>query len=294
MSFTARLIITDLCALMRPQGQGELHVLLVKAIPSTPDQEAAGMHRHDPLLGISPGHLSPDPGNRTPDRFVPELTGDTLAIFDIPGEELAFSTLSPLEFESDPLPATREPGSLQEERNLNWIVSLKSFSNSPVRPDLDDLTNGPVISRIRIAGGRVTCKRVVRDANGGYQKFDFRSDPANGTAVPSRALGDLVQVELIMPSIEENGGNPQIVSSSGRGIYILPATNAPAVNLVVGNMTLDPQVPAPEGLAPHFRWFYELLQPPPAIPTRVIPFVASSGPLNASRPNAPCPQILME
>ncbi|HTG31315.1 MAG TPA: hypothetical protein VLB76_00190 [Thermoanaerobaculia bacterium] len=288
----ARIIFTDLCALVRPSPQ-ELDVLLVDARLPTPEQEAAGMHRHEPLLGVPIKHLSLDPANRPPDRLVPELGGDTLALFELSREELGISTPSLMDVVSYPLPLAT-PRSLLEEETLDWIakVSPSPFSLATLHSAcLGNLSTGPVISRVKITGGRVTCKRVIR-ADGQYRQFEFRSAPGVPPVGTRRALGDLVQVELAMPSTEENNG-PQITSSSGIGISILsPADDSP-VNLLVGNLGLDSQISLSEGVATHFRWFYELLQSPPSLMERLIPFASPLGPLTV-RPTSPCPMIMVE
>jgi hypothetical protein len=287
MAFTARIVFTDLCALVRPSSQ-ELDVLLVDARSPTPEQETAGMHRHEPLLGIPIKHLSLDPANRTPDRLVPELAGDALALFELSREELEFSTPSLLDVVSYPL-SLATPRSRLEEETLDWIAALGplGFALTTLHPAvLGNLANGPVVSRVKITGGRVTCKRVIRD-NGQCRQFEFRSAPGASPAGARRALGDLVQVEFTMPSVQENNG-PQITSSSGTGISILPNADGSPVDLLVGNMTLDPQLLSSEGSATHFRWFYELLQSPPPFLERVIPFVSALGPLTTTKTSI-CP-----
>src|SRR3954452_18027486 len=206
MAFTARIVFTDLCALVRPSSQ-ELDVLLVDARSPTAAQEAAGMHRHEPLLGVPVKNLSLDPANRSPDRLVPKLDGDALALFELSHEELGISTPSLLDVVSYQLPFA-VPRSPLEEETLDWIARLSPspFSLTTLNPaNLGSLSTGPVISRMKITGGRVTCKRVTRD-NRQYQQFDIRSAPGAPPVGGPRALGDLVQVELSMPSVEENNG----------------------------------------------------------------------------------------
>jgi hypothetical protein len=287
MAFSARIVFTDLCALVRPSPL-ELDFLLVDARSPSPEQEAAGMQRHEPLLGISIKHLSLDPVSRSPDRLVPELGGDVLALFELSREELEFLTPSLLDVVSYPLPLA-VPRSRLEEETLDWIAALGplGFAPTALHPAaLGNLATGPVVSRVKITGGRVTCKRVIR-GDGQCRQFEFRSAPGATPVGGCRALGDLVQVEFTMPSIEENNG-PQITSSSGRSISILSPLDGSPVDLLVGNMTLDPPLLTSEGSATHFRWFYELLQSPPPLLERVIPFVSALGPLTASKPSV-CP-----
>ena len=286
MAFTARIVFTDLCALVRPSPQ-ELYVLLVDARSPTPEQKAAGMQRHKPLLGVPTKNLSLDPANRRADRLVPELRGDTLSLFKISREELVLSTPSLLDIVSYPLPLIA-PRSRLEEETLDWIAALRplGFTTATLHPAaLGNLAVGPVASRVKISGGRVTCKRIIRDGNR-CRQFDLKKEPGAPSIGARRALGDLIQVELTMPSVEENKG-PQIISSSGAGIYILPSLDDSPVDLLIENMALDPR-PISGDAAPHFRWFYELLKTPPPLLERTIPFAASPG-LFTSASGAICP-----
>lgn len=288
MAFPIRLVFTDLCAYFHLSST-ELAVILVDAKSPTEDQAAAGMHPHEPVLVVPVKYLSLDPANRSPDRLVPELGGDALAVFVLDREELQLATPSATDFVNYPL-TSAVPLSCLEEKSLAWIASLEQLGFTPdaLSPAvLGDLSAGPVAARVKVAGGRVTCSRVIR-VGSHYRQFEFRSTPAGPLVGGRRALGDLVEVELTMPSVEENGG-PQITSSAGGDVSILEPADGSKVDLLVGNMTLDPALLASGGsAATHFRWFYELLQSSPPPLQRVIPFSAALGPLTSSGPQI-CP-----
>ena len=291
MAFPVRLVFTDLCAYVRTSAE-EMMVLLVDARSPTEAQEAVGMHRHEPVLAVPVQHLSSDPANRSPDRLVPELGGDALAVFALDREELRLSSPSPLDVASQAC-TSAVPLSCVDEKTLNWIAAMNQLGfgkDNLVPAALGDLGAGPVASRVKISGGRVTCERVIR-MNGQYRQFEFKSAPAAQPVGHRRALGDLVAVEFTMPSVEENGG-PQITSSSGQGVFILAPAAGSRVNLLVGNMTLEPgQLFSGGSEATHFRWFYELFQSPPPLMERVIPYGAALGPLSSGGRICPATQV---
>lgn len=285
MAFTVRITFTDLCAFFERSAK-ELIVLLVDARNPTPEQEAAGMQSHQPVLCISPRNLSKDPTNRRPDRLVPTIGGDNLALFELSREELSFATPSTLDVARYPI-TTASPLSSFDEQSLGWLAPLGALGfslNTLVDEALGNLSSGPVVARVKITGGRVICSRVVQNEEG-YRLFDLRSAPGAQQVGGSRALGDLVQVEVTIPSVEGHGG-PQVVSSPGRSIAIVPASGSSPVELLIGNMTFDPELIFLNGSsAPHFRWFYELLRVPPPLLGRVIPFDSSPGALTGSSPH---------
>jgi len=290
MAFPARLVFTDLCAYFRRSVE-ELAVVLVDARTATEEQREAGMHPHEPVLAVPVRNLSPDPENRVPDRLVPALDGDALAVFVLDREEIRLASPSPFD-----VATYRRTGSCPlscvDERSFEWIASLNQlgFTRDGLAPAvLGDLHEGPVVSRIEVTGGRITCGRVIR-ADGEYRQFELRSNPEAPAVGEPQALGDLVEVELTMPTVDENAG-PQILSSLGRSISILASPDGSKVELLVGNMSLDPGLlSAGNAVATHFRWFYELLQDPPPLFERTIPFAVPRGPLTSTGPQI-CPGV---
>ena len=80
-----------------------------------------------------------------------------MAVFVLEREELQISTPSAVDTAASPL-ASAAPWSCVEERSLAWIASLNElgFTRDGLSPAVfGDLSTGPVIARVKVAGGRI-------------------------------------------------------------------------------------------------------------------------------------------
>jgi hypothetical protein len=290
MPFPLRILVNGLTACIRPRpAAGEIDFLLVDARHPTGSQMDAGMHPHEPFLAVRGHALSTHPGNRQPDRDVAGIDGDILAVFDLSREVLRIATRSPLEPVT--FPADGEaPRTPADAATLGWIVSLERFGSGVDKLDpacFGDLATGPVVARMEITGGKISCQRLIR-RDGDFQIFEFRTSAQARPKGPRKALGDLIAVEMTVDS-QEKDGVVRITSSSRPALELAPPPAGERIDLVIGNLHLDHPAPSPAD-GGHFRWYYELLGERPPLDERPIPFAAALGPTTSA--SGVCPQML--
>jgi hypothetical protein len=292
MPFPLRILCNGLIGCIRRTPAGKVDLLLVDARHPTRGQLDVGMHPHQPFLAVRADALSTHPDNRQPDRYVPGIDGDILALFHLSRdsrEVLQIATHSPLDLVRFPVKGAK-PETEDEAAAVDWIVSLEKFNSGVDKLDpacFGDLGSGPVAARLEIAGGKVFCQRLIR-RDGDFQVFEFRVNARAPRIGERQALCDVLAVEMDADPPQE-GGEVRITSSSRPALELVPPPAGGRVDVVIGNLHLHHHAGPPEDTGTHFRWYYELLKDRPPLLERPIPFAAALG--STTSFHSACPQM---
>jgi hypothetical protein len=283
MSIDVRIHFTGLCAYLRPETKDRFDVILVDARTPSDAQHAAGMHPHVPTVAVSTTQLQDHPEDRQPDRLVPDTTGDVVAIFDLDFEELSIPTSTLLTVTDFARPGDVPGTDPDDQKTLGWMAPLTklNFNRDTLRSECtgDLSTRGAVVARMRLYGGTVTCGRVLQH-DGAFARWHFSPTPSSPL---TQALGDLVFVDMTIPSPKEVEGFKGHIFSNQRPPITLEPFAGERVDVVVGNIITHLEAQSGQDAIPHFGWYYELMRIPPDLGKRPLPLRENLGSKTTTR-----------
>lgn len=297
MPFTLDVIFTGLCVAVHDTAHQRLDVLVMDASSPTSDQDSKGMRPHMPFLVADiedPGLVS----NGFTKVGKPKLTatGSLVQRYTPPRKRFVFHGASNSLGLEDTHSAALEtakavrPTSSTQESDIYWLLRLAKLGGGFAQVKAEHMgPSSKVHSIYSFTHGVAGCYSLAMDSKSGASPvvaWDFAKEATGSPVVHTQAMADRLRVQL-----KVDGSEVDILSEDSMEEFkIIPPKWKTTTTIVIGNVDNDLDERENEQIR-DFRWFYELVDMPPALSDRPIP-KASASPLSGS--GVVCPIIRME
>ncbi|HVG23181.1 MAG TPA: hypothetical protein VND45_03425 [Thermoanaerobaculia bacterium] len=308
MNFIVRILFSGLMALVPSEDGKQLDVLLLNVDHAYHLSDGTSLPHHTPIVVALAGNCSGDcpTQNLTVARTLYSDKSDSVAldslayaatggaVWELSGSQLTLDKSNASAADLPPLvlrTGTRGsangqplaiPTTSLEREDLAWVANLKLIAPNGVTIDPAVLGSNPpaglIAARFRLRSGNVFTYSVARMGTN-VTPVHYKRIDGQGTVAPySQAVATWVAAD-----IEIDGDGIELVEekfdgSAGRTMTLTPDTNG-KVELAMLNM--PPYVPATSvpstpGPGKHFERYYDLVETPPAVETRRVPFTGSA------------------
>ncbi len=294
MPFTLDVIFTGLCVAVHDTTHQRLDVLVMDASSNAHQNE--GMRPHTPFLVADiedRGLVS----NGFTKVGKPKLTatGSLVQRYTPPRKRFVFHGASNALDLEDTHSAALEAANAKlptsgQESDIYWLLRLAKLGGGFAQVKAEHMSpSSKVHSIYSFTHGVAGCYSLAMDSKSSTSPvvaWDFAKEAIGSPVVHTQAMADRLRVHL-----EVSGAEVDIRSEdSMEGFKIIPPKWKTTTTIVIGNVDNDLAERENEKIR-DFRWFYELVDMPPALSDRPIPKASASPP---SGSGVVCPIIRME
>ena len=302
MSFILRILFTGLVTFVPSSDGKEVTVLLLNVPPSCHLSDGSPLAGHKPLLIARAGscsgdcttsdsaiaqHLFPDQSSTVAADSLSDAVGGGSA-WQLAGSDISIvkSSSSAADLPAlsittgvrgtsggQPLPI---PTTATERTDFSWVADLDDICPTcTLNSDVVGATPPPIVAaRLHLRSGNLFTWSVARIGSNVTPVHFNRLDGTGSSSSYSQSIASWVGVDIAVTGDSIELVDSKLDSSSTRSMTLSPDTDG-KVEIAVLNL---PSVVPPASSAndrpqvgKHFEMYYELMNTPPAIATRLVP-----------------------